>query len=62
MIMQKMEIELNLVIQLMDNKMGLGNFFYENGKPSMENIYKNGKFIETIQRWDKDGNLLKNDD
>ena len=42
--------------------MGLGKFFHENGKPSMENIYKNGKFIETIQRWDKDGNLLENDD
>ena len=37
-------------------------FFHENGNPSMKNIYKNGKFIETIQRWDKDGNLLENDD
>ena len=36
---------------------GTWKFFYENGKPSMENIYKNGKFIETTQRWDGDGKL-----
>ena len=41
--------------------MGLGNSFHENGKPSMENIYKNGKFIKTTQRWDSDGKLLEND-
>ena len=28
---------------------GTWRFFHENGKPSMENIYKNGKFIETTQ-------------
>ena len=40
---------------------GTWKFFHENGKPSMENIYKNGKFIETTQRWDSDGKLLEND-
>ena len=40
---------------------GTWKFFHENGKPSMENTYKNGKFIETTQRWDNDGNLLEND-
>ena len=38
---------------------GTWKFFHENGKPSMENIYKNGKFIETTQRWDSDGKLAK---
>ena len=36
---------------------GTWKFFHENGKPSMENIYKNGKFIKTTQRWDGDGKL-----
>ena len=40
---------------------GTWKFFHENGKPSMENIYKNGKFIGTTKRWDSDGKLLKND-
>ena len=40
---------------------GTWRFFHENGKPSMENIYKNGKFIETTQRWNKDGKLMGND-
>ena len=40
---------------------GTWKFFHENGKPSMENMYKNGKFIETTQRWDSDGKLLEND-
>ena len=40
---------------------GTWKFFHENGKPSMENIYKNGKFIKTAQRWDNDGKLLEND-
>ena len=29
---------------------GTWKFFHENGKPSLENIYKSGKFIETTQR------------
>ena len=34
---------------------GVWRFFHENGQPSMENIYKNGKFIKTAQRWDSKG-------
>ena len=40
---------------------GTWKFFHENGKPSMENIYKNGNFIETTQKWDSDGKLLEDD-
>ncbi len=39
---------------------GIWRFFHENGKPSMENIYKNGNFIQTTQRWGKDGTLIVN--
>ena len=37
---------------------GIWKFFHENGKPSMENVYVNGKFISTTKRWDSDGNEL----
>tara|TARA_B100000073_G_scaffold3575_1_gene2913 strand:+ start:48 stop:422 length:375 start_codon:yes stop_codon:yes gene_type:complete len=38
---------------------GTWTFFHQNGQPSMINIYKNGKFIKTSQRWNSDGTLLK---
>ena len=38
---------------------GTWTFFHQNGQPSMKNIYKNGKFIKTSQRWNSDGTLLK---
>ena len=37
---------------------GIWKFFHENGKPSMENVYVNGKFISTTKRWDSDGNEI----
>ena len=40
---------------------GVWRFFHGNGQPSMDNIYKNGKFIKTAQRWDNNGSLLAND-
>ena len=40
---------------------GVWRFFHENGLPSMENVYEDGKFIKTAQRWDNNGNLLAND-
>ena len=43
-------IELDLLLQFSGAK-----------QPSMKNIYKNGKFIKTAQRWDNNGSLLVND-
>ena len=37
---------------------GIWKFFHENGQPSMENVYVNGKFISTTKRWDSDGNEI----
>ncbi len=34
---------------------GVWRFFHENGLPSMENVYEDGKFINTIKRWDSKG-------
>ena len=41
---------------------GVWTFFHDNGQPSMENIYKNGKFIKTTHRWDMYGQLINNED
>ena len=38
---------------------GTWTFYHKNGQPSMKNIYKNGKFIKTSQKWNSDGTLLK---
>ena len=38
---------------------GVWKFFHENGLPSMENIYRNGEFINTAKRWDSDGKELE---
>ena len=38
---------------------GVWKFFHENGLPSMENIYKDGEFINTTKRWDSDGKELE---
>ena len=37
---------------------GIWKFFHENGQPSMENVYENGKFMSTTKRWDSDGNEI----
>ena len=34
---------------------GVWRFFHKNGLPSMENVYENGKFFNTIRRWDSKG-------
>ena len=39
---------------------GPWTFFNDNGTPSMTNLYKNGKFMETIQRWNMHGKLINN--
>ena len=39
---------------------GTWTFFHDNGTPSMTNLYKNGKFMETTQRWDIHGKLINN--
>ena len=61
MIFQKMGKRIEFGYLVNGYQDGTWKFFHENGKPSMENIYKNGKFIETTQRWDSDGKLLEND-
>ena len=38
---------------------GTWTFYHKNGQPSMKNIYKNGRFIKTSQKWNSDGTLLK---
>mgnify|MGYP001227495968 CR=1 FL=1 len=38
---------------------GVWKFFHENGLPSMENVYRDGEFINTTKRWDSDGKELE---
>ena len=38
---------------------GIWKFFHENGLPSMENVYRDGEFINTTKRWDKEGKVLE---
>ena len=38
---------------------GTWTFFHENGQPSMQNFYKNGKFVKTFKRWNSDGTLIE---
>ena len=38
---------------------GTWTFFHENGQPSMQNFYKNGKLIKTFKKWNSDGTLLE---
>ena len=51
MIMQKMEIELNLVIKLMDTKMGLGNFFIK----TVNRVWKTFTKMENLSKQFKGG-------
>ena len=53
-IMQKMGKELNLVIQLMDTKMGLGNYFMKTVNLAWKTFTK----MENLSKQPKDGIVM----